>query len=466
MRRGSSLYFAVVLVVSDALMTGLALFWAYELRFEAGLIPYKELHPWPMYAGLIPFQATTLVVLFGLLGLYRPRQAIAWAQEIQRIFSGVSISTVLVMLGRAWASADFHYSELLLAFAWLFSIVLVVLARAVAYGGLAVLRASRGRAERVLIVGTNEIGRTILEKIRQSPRLGYRPVGFLRCRPDVNAFEGLPVLGDAEEIGRVVREQKIDEVIIGIPGLSHADALRLVSLCQHEKVNIRIFPDLFQMMTSAVDISELNGLPLVSVRDLALKGYNVAIKRAMDLTLSAAGLVLLSPLMLLIALLIKLTSPDGSVFYTQERVGLDSKPFQILKFRSMHPDAEAETGPVWAKAGDPRTTGLGRLLRRFSSDELPQLINVLLGEMSLVGPRPERPYFVEQFKGRIPRYAERHLEKAGLTGWAQVNGLRGDTSIEERTAYDLWYVENWTPWLDLKILLRSLVVVFRGQNPY
>jgi exopolysaccharide biosynthesis polyprenyl glycosylphosphotransferase len=170
--------------------------------------------------------------------------------------------------------------------------------------------------------------------------------------------------------------------------------------------------------------------------------------------------------MLFIAFLIKLTSPDGPVFYVQERVGLDGKPFQILKFRSMRPDAEAATGPVWAHAGDDRTTAIGKWLRRLSLDELPQFINVVLGEMSLVGPRPERPYFVEQFQQRIPRYLERHTEKAGITGWAQVNGLRGNTSIEERTAYDLWYVENWTIWLDLKILFRQLLVVLFDKNAY
>jgi len=274
------------------------------------------------------------------------------------------------------------------------------------------------------------------------------------------------VLGRVEEVGRIAREQKVDEVLVATPTLSHNELIEIVSYCHGAKVGIKVYPDLFQIMASEVSISDLGGLPLITVKDLALKGWNLVLKRALDLAVSMVALILLSPLMLLIALLVKLTSPGGPVFYAQERVGLDGKPFQIIKYRSMRPDAESVSGPVWAKAGDPRTTPIGKWLRRFSLDELPQLINVLVGEMSLVGPRPERPYFVEQFKQRIPRYWERHMEKAGITGWAQVNGLRGNTSIEERTAYDLWYVENWTIWLDLKILLRSIFVVFGDKNAY
>jgi exopolysaccharide biosynthesis polyprenyl glycosylphosphotransferase len=216
-------------------------------------------------------------------------------------------------------------------------------------------------------------------------------------------------------------------------------------------------------MASEVSIGELGGLPLLTIRDIALRGWKLTLKRAVDLIGSAVGLVVLSPLMMLVALLVKLDSP-GPVFYAQERMGLDAKPFWMLKFRSMWEDAEAKTGPVWAAKDDPRRTKIGASIRRFSIDELPQFINVLLGEMSLVGPRPERPVFVEQFRQSIPRYMDRHREKAGLTGWAQVNGLRGDTSIAERTKYDLWYTENWSLLLDFKIILRTLIRVFADRN--
>jgi exopolysaccharide biosynthesis polyprenyl glycosylphosphotransferase len=216
------------------------------------------------------------------------------------------------------------------------------------------------------------------------------------------------------------------------------------------------------LITSDLSIGHLGGLPLLTVRDTVLRGWRLTLKRAMDVLGSAVALVILSPFMLLVALLIKLDS-SGSAFYTQERMGLDEKPFRMIKFRSMKEGAEDETGPVWAVKEDPRRTRLGAFIRRFSLDELPQFINVFLGEMSLVGPRPERPVFGEQFKQIIPRYVERHQEKAGLTGWAQVNGLRGDTSIVERTKYDLYYIENWSIFFDLKILIRTAFTFFRDK---
>jgi len=200
-------------------------------------------------------------------------------------------------------------------------------------------------------------------------------------------------------------------------------------------------------------------LPLLNVRDVALRGWRLSLKRVVDLLMSSIGLVLLSPLMMLIAALIKLES-RGPVFFFQDRVGLDGKDFKIFKFRSMRANASEES--QWTVAEDSRRTGLGRFIRRFSIDELPQLINVVLGDMSLVGPRPEQPQFVEKFQESIPRYMERHREKAGITGWAQVNGLRGDTSIEDRTRYDLWYVENWSLWLDFKIIIRTVFKVLSG----
>jgi Undecaprenyl-phosphate glucose phosphotransferase len=271
-------------------------------------------------------------------------------------------------------------------------------------------------------------------------------------------------LGGPEQLAELIDRHEIDEVIIALPEATHQEILMLIFQCERGSVSIKVFPDVFQIMASQVSIGDLGGLPLLSVRDVALRGWRLTLKRAVDVIGSFLGLVLLSPFMLLIGILIKLDSP-GPVFYAQERMGLDAKPFWCLKFRSMRADAEKD-GPGWTTKNDPRRTRVGELLRKFSLDEFPQFINVLLGEMSLVGPRPERPVYVEQFRRSIPRYMDRHREKAGLTGWAQVNGLRGDTSIIERTKYDVWYIENWSLRLDFKILIRTLINLFRERNAY
>jgi exopolysaccharide biosynthesis polyprenyl glycosylphosphotransferase len=219
-------------------------------------------------------------------------------------------------------------------------------------------------------------------------------------------------------------------------------------------------------MARDMSVDDLGGTPLLTVRDIAMRGWKLSLKRLMDIVGAVLGLIFLSPFMLLTALLIRLES-EGPVFLTQERMGLDERPFDMIKFRSMRQDAEA-TGPGWTVENDPRVTRLGRFMRRTNWDEIPQLINVLIGEMSLVGPRPERPVYVQEFRDSIPRYMERHREKSGMTGWAQVNGLRGDTSIQERTVFDLWYVENWSLWLDIKIIIRTILntILRRNQNAY
>jgi Undecaprenyl-phosphate glucose phosphotransferase len=323
----------------------------------------------------------------------------------------------------------------------------------------------RGKgAERVLIVGSGEVGRMILQKIQHTPGLGYQVVGFVDVNPTQSRVLGLPVFGSIDDLPRVIEEQGIAEVIIALPEASHQELVGIVAQCEREKVSIRVFPDVFQIMASEVTISDLAGLPLLTIRDVALRGWKLTLKRIVDIVFSSLFLFFMSPLMMLVALAIKLDSP-GPVFFVQERMGLDAKPFKLLKFRSMRQDAEAN-GPGWTTKNDPRRTRVGAFIRKTSIDELPQFINVLMGDMSVVGPRPEQPAYVEQFRQSIPRYMERHREKAGITGWAQVNGLRGDTSIAERTKYDLWYIENWSLWLDFRIMLRTVFKIFTDQSAY
>jgi exopolysaccharide biosynthesis polyprenyl glycosylphosphotransferase len=460
--------FIPILVLTDLTMTIVSLMFAYYLRFETGLFSYVQYHLWEYYLPLVLIQIVVFPIVFAFRGMYRPIRRLSTLDEFQRVLASVSIGTVMaIAAGIFLPPSDFAFSRALLALAWGLAIILIRAARLLAFRLRAALMRRDGHGK-LLIIGSGELGQAILQRIEQAPELGYRPAGLASDvdPPGSTPLDGLPVLGNLEEVGKIVREQDIQEVIIAEPSLTHQRILDVISQCEREQVNIRVFPDVFQIISSAVSIDDLGGLPMVSVRDSALRGWKLSLKRAVDLLVTVPLLILIAPLILIIALLIKLTSPEGPVFYVQERVGLDGKHFKVIKFRSMIPDAEKDTGPVWTERGDSRVTRFGRFIRRFSLDELPQFVNVLMGEMSVVGPRPERPHFVEQFSRRVPRYPERHREKAGLTGWAQINGLRGNVSIEERTAYDLWYIENWTLGLDFKIMLLTIVSIFRDRNAY
>jgi exopolysaccharide biosynthesis polyprenyl glycosylphosphotransferase len=466
MRNKTAIALTLIMVIIDILMTNISVIIAYWLRFKSGLISFQVFHSWNAYIGLAILESILFPIVFAFRSQYRFKRGASRIDELQKVFTAVSIGTVLTWAISAFFFRDFDYSRALMAFAWGVAILLIWASHLLQYWLRALLLRRGAMESRVLIVGTGEMGRVILQKIQQSPSLGYRAAGFIS--PDYSSdsaqIEGVPVLGGIDDVGRLVNYYAISEVIIAEPGLPHQRIIDIVAACEKGQVNIKAFPDIFQIISSEVSIGDLNGMPMVSIRDAGLRGWNLAIKRAVDIMVAVFMLTLFSPLMLLTALLTKISSPKGPVFYIQERVGLDGRPFPMIKFRSMMPEAEEETGPVWATKSDPRATGFGAFIRRFSLDELPQFINVLLGEMSVVGPRPERPYFVEQFSKKVPRYLERHREKAGLTGWAQVNGLRGNVSIEERTAYDLWYVENWTLLLDLRIMLRTLIAIFRDTN--
>lgn len=464
MQRRTNWFLDLVTVAMDAAMIITAFFAAYHLRrvteYPRPLVP----RPFGYYSGMLLIHTITLLATFFFYRLYHFKSGISRIDKSYSIMAAVSFGMVAsVALISFVYKNELDYPRAMIIYAWLLTIVCAMVGRLVT--DYLHTRYRMANPTRVLIVGAGDVGRMILQKINQSPNLGYQAVGFADDTPGRKEVSGLPVLGSTHQVRFLIREHNVQEVIIGLPEASHEEVLDLISQAEREKATARVFPDVFQIIASQISIDDLNGLPLLTVRDVALRGWRLAVKRGMDIIVSAVTLVLISPLMMLIALLIKLDSP-GSVFYAQERMGLDAKPFAMLKFRSMRVDAEQETGPVWAKRNDPRVTRLGAFIRRYSLDELPQFINVLLGDMSLVGPRPERPVFVEQFRQIVPRYMERHKEKAGLTGWAQVNGLRGDTSIVERTKYDLWYIENWSLLLDLKILIKTAVNLFRDRNAY
>ena len=460
---------ALGLVITDGVMIAVAFLIAYGIRWESAQAdPSINLGGLSAYAGLLIVQISAIIVVMFWARLYHQARAVSRVDEFYAVFGAVSIGMMMsvAISTLLFKNLEFDFPRVLIIYSWLLTIVLVMIARLIYHAVQWRMQARGVGRDRALIVGTGDIGRLVLEKIKGSPHLGYEVIGFVHKNGETEPENvlGVPVLGNSDDLTRLIDELHIDEVIIALPEASDDEMLDLISKCSKASLSIKVFPDVFQIIATQVTIDDLGGLPLLSVRDVRQRGWRLTVKRLMDVTLSAAGLVFISPLLFIMGILIKIESP-GPVFYVQERMGLDARPFMMIKFRSMRQDAEAN-GPGWTTPDDPRRTKLGTFIRKTNVDELPQLINVLIGDMSLVGPRPERPVYVDQFRRTIPRYMERHKEKAGLTGWAQVNGLRGDTSISDRTKYDLWYIENWSLLLDIKILIRTGLRMFTDKSAY
>ncbi len=459
MSRRVDAIFNVATLLVDACMAWLAFFLSYSTYSH-----FRPAPPFRVYMVMAFIAAGATVVVFFFSRLYHRPRGLSSFDEITRIIGAASISVVTTVAFTTLLFPTLDYSRWIIVLAWLFSIILVSMGRLL-LSGLQTFFRERGVGKmRIVIVGGGETGKLVADRVQDTPNLGYEIVGCVDDRPNRRGWKGVRYLGGTDDLEQVIEKERVDEVIIAMSDASHDQMLDLIGRCHRGNVSIKVLPDVFQIIASEVTIGHLDGLPLLTVRDVALRGWKLTLKRAVDVMLSVATLVLLSPILLLVAFLIKLDSP-GPVFYTQERMGLDARPFPVIKFRTMRHSAESDQ-PGWTVADDPRRTPLGRWLRRASIDELPQFINVLLGDMSVVGPRPEQPAFVEQFRRQIPRYMERHREKAGLTGWAQINGLRGDTSIAERTKYDIYYIENWSLWLDFKIMLKTIPLLFRDPRAY
>jgi Undecaprenyl-phosphate glucose phosphotransferase len=463
-------------VVTDALLAMAAFLLAYLMRFETGLIPLtKGYPPLEQYVNMLPFIAILTPIAFHLRGVYRLRRGRSRIDDFFGVFVGSILTVVFGFVATLYVQT-YYLSEAAKAagvlevsqLVWAFFLVGTVAFTYLSREGVRDLLERRWRAglglKRVVIAGGGDLGRMVAERILQHRELGYQVVGFLDDRAaggDHVGHRGLPLLGTLSDVAEVARREQIDHLYVALPLEEHACLLDLMDQASRECLDVKVVPDLLQFLVLRARLEDLDGLPVINVNDVPLQGVHAWIKRTIDVVLSAGALGVLAGPCAIIALLIRATSP-GPVFYRQERMGLDGRPFTVYKFRSMYVDAEDTTGPIWARVNDPRTTPVGRWLRRLDLDELPQLWNVLTGDMSLVGPRPERPFFVEQFKHRIPQYMLRHKVKAGITGWAQVNGWRGDTSLEKRIEYDLYYIENWSVGLDFKILWLTLV---RGLLP-
>ncbi len=326
------------------------------------------------------------------------------------------------------------------------------------------LRARGYNPTPVVIVGTGRVARRTARGIAHAGWTGMHVLGFIENEP-TRYTSDLPIIGKVVDLPRLVLEHGISQVFIALPLQRYHEARKVYDTLSQSIVEVRLILDAAPLTPLSLSTTKIDGLTVVGLRDNPHLGLNRAVKRSMDLVFASLGLLILSPLMILLAALVKLTS-RGPIFYTQERCGLNGQRFQMVKFRTMKLDAEATTGPVWASSKDCRTTVIGSWLRRLSLDELPQLFNVLRGEMSLVGPRPERPVFIERFRKTVPNYMARHMVKAGMTGWAQVQGWRGNTSLRQRIRHDLYYITHWNPWFDLRIMVMTVFKGFFHRNAY
>ncbi len=449
----------VLQLIGDLLATSVAFFVAYWLRFVFEIHPVtKGLPPLSMYLRLLPVVLVLYPVVFYFQGLYHRRRMRSRFDEGMRVMMAVMLATVLLTAGLTfYRPPDFTYSRLFLAVFAVADAVLVSLFRWGIGAGLARIRRSGGNLQRVLVIGAGDLGRQVVERLEVHKEFGFSVVGFLDDDPgrQQRKIQGVPVLGTTEELESVVAGHRVDQVMIALPLAAHYRTVQLIRRAGQLLVDIKVVPDVLQYYTMRAGIEDLDGLPLINLTQIPLQGWNQIVKRAFDIAGSAALLLATSWLFPIIAWLIK-REDGGPVFFSQVRTGLDGRSFELFKFRSMRVDAEGDGEAHWTRTRDSRVTRVGEVLRRTNLDELPQLYNVLRGDMSLVGPRPEQPKFVERFRSRYPAYNVRHRVRAGLTGWAQVNGLRGDTSIRQRIVHDLYYIENWSLGLDMRILWRTL----------
>ncbi|WP_028920568.1 undecaprenyl-phosphate glucose phosphotransferase [Pseudoxanthomonas suwonensis] len=415
--------------------------------------------------GVVVVAVLTALIVFNTSPLYRSwrgrgltAEAFQVGLQWSVVFTGVLVYTTALQL-----SDDL--SRLWLASWFALSLTAAIGLRIVVRGGAAWVR-SRGMDQRTaVIVGANPDAQRIVDALQSSPWAGIRVAGWFATHADRSTINGVPLLGRLDALEGYVASRQVDQVWIALPMKEQSKISFALNQLQHSTADIKFVPDLFGMHLLNHSVEQIAGLPVINLQQTPLQGPARILKAIEDRVLAAAILLAISPLMIAIAVAVKLSSP-GPVFYRQERMSWNNKTFWMLKFRSMPVDAETSTGAVWAKAGENRATRVGSFLRKTSLDELPQFINVLKGDMSIVGPRPERPVFVDKFKHEIPAYMKKHMVKAGITGWAQVNGWRGSTDLNKRIECDLYYIENWSLAFDLKIIFMTLFKGFVHKNAY
>ncbi len=457
-----------LMVVIDVGITAASFVLAYGFKFYIlndgpgiGVLPVGE------YINLLPFVLPFYAVIYYACGVYAPKRTVRRRFEIFGIIKANTIGIVALIIALYMIIREINFSRSVIAFFYIFNVGITSSFRLALRRGLRTIRRKGYNLKHILLVGYSRAAEEYIDRLTDNPQWGYVACGILDDHiPAGTVYKGVKVLGRLGNLEVILPENKLDEIAISLALQDYDHLEGIVATCEKSGVHTKFIPDYNSLIPSRPYTEDLMGLPVINIRYVPLTNTgNIIIKRIVDVCGAVCGMALTSPLMLLAALLIKLTSP-GPVIFRQERVGLHNKPFYMYKFRTMERQVPGEEKKAWTVRNDPRVTPVGKFLRRTSLDELPQLFNILRGDMSLVGPRPERPLFVDKFKEEIPRYMVKHQVRPGLTGWAQVNGLRGDTSIRKRIEYDIYYIENWTVWFDLKIILMTFFTGFINKNAY
>ena len=457
-----------LMVIADAAITAGSFMIAYYFKFYilnngpgVGVLPVGD------YFMLLFFIVPIYMFLYHSCSVYAPKRTVRRRFEVYGIVKANTIGIVALIIVLYMIIREINFSRSVMVYFYVVNVTATSFFRLNLRKGLCSIRRRGYNLKHILLVGYSRAAEEYIDRLNDNPQWGYVVCGILDDHiPGGTLYKGVKVLGRLGNLEVILPENKLDEIAITLPLKDYDYLESVVSICEKSGVHTKFIPDYNSLIPSRPYTEDLMGLPVVNIRYVPLTNTgNILVKRMMDVAGALVGIVLTSPVMLLSALLVKLTSP-GPVIFRQERVGLHNKPFYMYKFRSMELQAPGEEKKAWTVRNDPRVTPVGRFLRRTSLDELPQLFNILRGDMSLVGPRPERPLYVEKFKEEIPRYMVKHQVRPGLTGWAQVNGLRGDTSIRKRVEYDIYYIENWTVWFDFKIILMTFFTGFVNKNAY
>ncbi|MDO4554498.1 MAG: undecaprenyl-phosphate glucose phosphotransferase [Lachnospiraceae bacterium] len=454
-------------VVVDAVVVYLAFAISYYLRFGTDWFDQMGYHRqfWqyqPMLLMLVPMY----LILFSFFHMYQPKRYQARYIEYLNILKA-NVSGIGMILAYIFFTKTRDFPRSLLAIFFCVNVLLMVLERYVIMRILYRTRKKGRNLKHLILVGFSTAAAGYIDRIKANPQWGYYIHGIFDDQfQDDFLYRGVPIIGTIDELDHFLEENNLDEVAITLNIKEYEKLERIVAICEKSGTHTKFVPDYYKFISSSPYTEDLNGLPVINIRNVPLTNTtNKIVKRTMDIIGSLFAITLFSPIMLVTAILVKRSSP-GPIIFCQERIGLHNKPFKMYKFRSMGVQPQNKEEKCWTTSNDPRVTSVGKVIRKTSIDELPQLFNVLKGDMSLIGPRPERPLFVEKFKEEIPRYMIKHQVRPGMTGWAQINGFRGDTSIRGRIEHDLYYIENWTLGLDIKILFLTFFKGFVNKNAY